>query len=652
MTGCTHTNMPLTMIKPKGRPATQCTHCRESRKSKQLHTKCKCSGGPVGKHSSTCPCHIDKELCTCSKNKQPRRPASNPPPTSRLSLTPTTAAAAATAAATVTGQSAAPAPCGSSVSRSSSTTSLASSASRSRHRKSTIMNSRGPILHPSSSASLSTKLSLMNSNHHLTDPEEDDPLSTSSLPMLLPFPPASTAEDFSTSAANDLLDPFDSSYKNHQLIFPSSSATSLSTMMQDQFGGTGSDSFSTFGNFMTSSSNMDGYASDAEPPLQINYPRYQPSTRQPNKPNPSKPPPVTLPSSSRGVGEVILSTDDSVLDDFTLLSPDDNFELLHHGGGSSLGLLERVDDKSDFSDDPSQSMSRRSSEQLISPSSATASSISAGNSEINLFATHQQQHQQDQAGFIKQQRAAANHPLYPILAANRPPHKDLDYATYLAQSRANKDPNVAAALAPRKSSASSTPSSASPSSVSTQSMPKQSDSSSEHGDNQFSASTSSTHVNGMFATPQTHTQLEQLQHEQPDLQIKDVFPSPFDEMMDITNGAGLAVPKDELSDGDTGSNSGGVIAANGSSTGPATNGGHEFGLPTEFNPMFMQDDFFGFDHDFQASAYAAGFGGASGAVGNSAGPSTATTATGNSHGYGKVGSPGESNMFGSNHFIM
>lgn len=648
------------MIKPKGRPATQCTHCRESRKSKQLHTKCKCSGGPLGKHSSTCPCHIDKELCTCSKNKQPRRPASNPPPTSRLSLTPTTATVATTAAATVSGQPAAPAPCGSSVSRSSSTTSLASSASRSRHRKSTIMNSRGPILHPSSSASLSTKLSLMSSNHHLTDPEEDDPLSTSSLPMLLPFPPASTADDYSNSAANDLLDPFESSYKNHQLIFPSSSATSLSTMMQDQFGGTGSDSFSSFGNFMTSSSNMDGYASDAEPPLQINYPRYQPSTRQPSKSNSAKPPSVSLPSSSRGVGEVILSTDDSVLDDFTLLSPDDNFELLNHGGGSTFGLLERVDDKSDFSDDPSQSMSRRSSEQLISPASATASSISAGNSEINLFATHQQhqqqQHQQDQAGFIKHQRAAANHPLYPILAANRPPHKDLDYASYLAQSRANKDPSAAAALAPRKSSASSTPSSASPSSVSTQSMQKQSDSSSEHGDNQFntgSGSTSSTHVNGLFATPHTHTQLEQLQQEQPDLQIKDVFPSPFVEMMDITNGAGLAVSKDDLSDGDSGSASGGAVAANGSATAPVTNGGHgEFGLPTEFNPLFMQDDFFGFDNDFQASAYAAGFGGSSGTASNSAGPSAATTATGSSHGYGKVGSPGDSNMFGSNHFIL
>ncbi|KAL7415969.1 hypothetical protein BDY24DRAFT_327173, partial [Mrakia frigida] len=39
---CTHTDRPLFEIKKKGRPATQCTHCRELRKTKQVHVKCMC----------------------------------------------------------------------------------------------------------------------------------------------------------------------------------------------------------------------------------------------------------------------------------------------------------------------------------------------------------------------------------------------------------------------------------------------------------------------------------------------------------------------------------------------------------------------------------------------------------------------------------
>lgn len=58
------------MIKPKGRPATQCSHCRELRKNKQHHTRCKCGAGTSGKHTSACPCLLDKELCTCSKKKK------------------------------------------------------------------------------------------------------------------------------------------------------------------------------------------------------------------------------------------------------------------------------------------------------------------------------------------------------------------------------------------------------------------------------------------------------------------------------------------------------------------------------------------------------------------------------------------------------
>lgn len=39
---CKHTDRPLFEIQKKGRPITQCTHCRELRKTKQVHVKCLC----------------------------------------------------------------------------------------------------------------------------------------------------------------------------------------------------------------------------------------------------------------------------------------------------------------------------------------------------------------------------------------------------------------------------------------------------------------------------------------------------------------------------------------------------------------------------------------------------------------------------------
>lgn len=95
VTTCKHTDQPLTMIKPKGRPATQCAHCREYRKSKSMHTRCVCGSNLVGnKHMQTCPCAVNPDLCSCPKHKYSnaavtasslhsgsrRRTASNPPP--------------------------------------------------------------------------------------------------------------------------------------------------------------------------------------------------------------------------------------------------------------------------------------------------------------------------------------------------------------------------------------------------------------------------------------------------------------------------------------------------------------------------------------------------------------------------------------------
>ena len=41
---CSHTDRPLFEIKKKGRPVTQCEHCRQLRKTKQVHVKCSCGG--------------------------------------------------------------------------------------------------------------------------------------------------------------------------------------------------------------------------------------------------------------------------------------------------------------------------------------------------------------------------------------------------------------------------------------------------------------------------------------------------------------------------------------------------------------------------------------------------------------------------------
>ncbi|CUM57447.1 unnamed protein product [Debaryomyces tyrocola] len=69
VTTCTHTDQPLTMIKPKGRPATQCQHCREQRKNKNLHTVCTCGkkGKSPGMHLALCQC-LKNSHCTCSSN--------------------------------------------------------------------------------------------------------------------------------------------------------------------------------------------------------------------------------------------------------------------------------------------------------------------------------------------------------------------------------------------------------------------------------------------------------------------------------------------------------------------------------------------------------------------------------------------------------
>ncbi|KXN68526.1 hypothetical protein CONCODRAFT_25425, partial [Conidiobolus coronatus NRRL 28638] len=40
---CKHEDRPLFEIQKRGRPITQCAHCRELRKTKKLHIKCLCA---------------------------------------------------------------------------------------------------------------------------------------------------------------------------------------------------------------------------------------------------------------------------------------------------------------------------------------------------------------------------------------------------------------------------------------------------------------------------------------------------------------------------------------------------------------------------------------------------------------------------------
>ncbi|KAL1919405.1 uncharacterized protein VTP21DRAFT_2098 [Calcarisporiella thermophila] len=46
-TQCHHADRPLYEIRRKGRPLSQCQHCRELRKNKQLHIKCNCNDEPA-----------------------------------------------------------------------------------------------------------------------------------------------------------------------------------------------------------------------------------------------------------------------------------------------------------------------------------------------------------------------------------------------------------------------------------------------------------------------------------------------------------------------------------------------------------------------------------------------------------------------------
>ncbi|KAH3680505.1 hypothetical protein WICMUC_000293 [Wickerhamomyces mucosus] len=81
VTTCNHTDQPLMMIKPKGRPSSQCKHCKDMRKNKNSHSTGSCTCSKVKKsisHTSvntlnstkSCGCELNKP-CVCHTKRKP-----------------------------------------------------------------------------------------------------------------------------------------------------------------------------------------------------------------------------------------------------------------------------------------------------------------------------------------------------------------------------------------------------------------------------------------------------------------------------------------------------------------------------------------------------------------------------------------------------
>ncbi|RDA90414.1 hypothetical protein CP533_1041 [Ophiocordyceps camponoti-saundersi (nom. inval.)] len=78
VSNCQHADRPLQHINKKGRPVSQCQHCRTMRKSRSAHVKCDCGEKtskcahlqqPVDGHKETCCCNHGGR-CTCSLEKK------------------------------------------------------------------------------------------------------------------------------------------------------------------------------------------------------------------------------------------------------------------------------------------------------------------------------------------------------------------------------------------------------------------------------------------------------------------------------------------------------------------------------------------------------------------------------------------------------
>ncbi|PKS05062.1 hypothetical protein jhhlp_008429 [Lomentospora prolificans] len=87
VSNCQHSDRPLQHINKKGRPVSQCAHCRAMRKSRSAHVKCDCGIKPskcihlqptLEGHTQTCCCNHGG-ACSCSHKLSPSSEASTPP---------------------------------------------------------------------------------------------------------------------------------------------------------------------------------------------------------------------------------------------------------------------------------------------------------------------------------------------------------------------------------------------------------------------------------------------------------------------------------------------------------------------------------------------------------------------------------------------
>ncbi|OTB02190.1 hypothetical protein M426DRAFT_62731 [Hypoxylon sp. CI-4A] len=79
VSNCQHSDRPLQHINKKGRPVSQCQHCRAMRKSRSSHIKCDCGEKThkcahlkqtIDGHKDSCCCNHGGR-CTCSHKKEP-----------------------------------------------------------------------------------------------------------------------------------------------------------------------------------------------------------------------------------------------------------------------------------------------------------------------------------------------------------------------------------------------------------------------------------------------------------------------------------------------------------------------------------------------------------------------------------------------------
>ncbi|PKY03174.1 copper fist DNA binding domain protein [Aspergillus campestris IBT 28561] len=109
VSSCHHSDRPLTHINKKGRPVSQCAHCRGLRKSRTTHTKCECGDKKKSHKHDSDPHFFDRrdlkqdfhakcgcchgQRCTCALKKEPHldpvpETGLPPPPHSVLSEPP------------------------------------------------------------------------------------------------------------------------------------------------------------------------------------------------------------------------------------------------------------------------------------------------------------------------------------------------------------------------------------------------------------------------------------------------------------------------------------------------------------------------------------------------------------------------------------